>query len=108
MTQVPTVSRSITWIMRQRTFALGVSDARAGRPFRLDYDRWPPSSQEGYERGRQWAVLAPPGLALKSGGLTAEAIFTTRTRAPTIFSGDPVPLRSPPGHTRATARAEPL
>jgi hypothetical protein len=42
-----------------------VNDVRNGRPFNYDYssgDRW------GYERGRQWACLAPTRMPLKIRG----------------------------------------
>jgi hypothetical protein len=53
---------------------LGVIDGRAGRDHRSAYATWGSNEQWNYERGRQWAVLAPRSVALKrSGKLTAEA-----------------------------------
>jgi hypothetical protein len=66
--QVPTSRTTIPAIMRQLTFALGVADARAGRPFHRDFDLWHGNDQWGYERGRLWAVTAPRGLPLKRDG----------------------------------------
>ena len=65
--QVFTVPTTIEAIMRQPTFALGVDDARAGRPYHADYDRWNANGQWDYERGRCWARLAPRDLRLKIG-----------------------------------------
>ena len=72
--QVPTVGISISEIMHQPQFALGVSDARAGRPYRDAYQTWHVNAQWGYERGRQWATLVPSSVTLKRDGkVTAEA-----------------------------------
>ena len=54
--QVNTLSCSAADIVYHPHFAIGVADLRAGAPPRFDEmqdDCW------GYERGRQWAVLAP-------------------------------------------------
>jgi hypothetical protein len=48
--QVPTVRISISEIMHQPQFALGVSDARAGRAYRDAYQTWHVSAQWGYAR----------------------------------------------------------
>jgi hypothetical protein len=49
-------------ILCSPAFARGVEDIRGGRPPNFDGpdkdDAW------SYERGRQWAVLAPPDMAL--------------------------------------------
>jgi hypothetical protein len=49
-------------IMCSEAFSRGVSDVRAGRPPQFDdpreEDHW------AYERGRIWAVLAPPDMPL--------------------------------------------
>ena len=66
--QVPTRPASVTWIMSRPTFQLGAADARAGRPYRVDYDLWDTDGQWNYERGRMWATLAPPNLPLKRDG----------------------------------------
>jgi hypothetical protein len=57
--QINTVCCSAADIVHSRYFALGVADLRAGAPPRFDQlqDRY-----WGYERGRQFAVLAPVTL----------------------------------------------
>jgi hypothetical protein len=54
--------------MSQPQFTLGAADARAGRRYHADYDLWNIDGQWNYERGRQWAVLAPRDLPLKRDG----------------------------------------
>ncbi len=57
--------------MRSAAFKAGAEDVRAGRPARFDeFDC------DDYERGRQWAVLAPMTmpLRLKGGKLNADAV----------------------------------
>jgi hypothetical protein len=72
--QVPTSPTTIEKIMNTREFALGVIDGRAGRGHRSAYATWGIDEQWNYERGRQWATLAPRSLALKRNGeITAEA-----------------------------------
>jgi hypothetical protein len=66
--QEPTRPVSIRRIMGSRTFTLGVTDARAGRPFRPDYERWGVDAQWNYERGRAWALLTPRRVKLRRGG----------------------------------------
>jgi hypothetical protein len=66
-----------TWreIMLSDAFAEGVNDVRAGRPPRFDQmDSW------SYERGRQWAVAAPPTMPVTLGRkkLNPEAIAVFR------------------------------
>jgi hypothetical protein len=54
--QVDTVRCSAAVIVNSPYFAVGVADLRAGAPPRFDEmqdEYW------SYERGRQWAVLAP-------------------------------------------------
>jgi hypothetical protein len=83
MKQVSTFPTTIEKIMSTREFALGVIDGRAGRPHRGAYATWGVDEQWNYERGRQWAVLAPRSVALKCAGkLTAEAVrwFTDEIR----------------------------
>ena len=64
--QVPTVSVTMQQIMRDPKFALGVNDARAGRGYPADYERWKHTNDQwSYERGRQWGRLAPRSLSLK-------------------------------------------
>ncbi|MGY4285785.1 hypothetical protein ACVWXO_005005 [Bradyrhizobium sp. LM2.7] len=65
--QVPTRLVSLMTIMRDPAFALGVRDARARLPYRATYDLWTTNSQWNYERGRQWAALAPRELPLNCG-----------------------------------------
>jgi hypothetical protein len=73
--QVPTRPVTILAIMSTPHFALGVADARAGRPYRDRYQTWPTNPQWNYERGRQWARLVPTSVVLKRNGkVTAEAI----------------------------------
>ena len=66
--QVPTRPPTINEIMSQPTFALGVADARSGRPVHRDYDVWHGDAQWAYERGRMWAVLTPRHVPLKRNG----------------------------------------
>jgi hypothetical protein len=54
--QMPSFPTTISQVMRQPHFALGVADARHGRPFRPEYERWDAGQQESYERGRAWAI----------------------------------------------------
>jgi hypothetical protein len=73
--QEPTQPTSIHWIMSQPTFTLGAADARAGRRYHADYDLWNINGQWNYERGRQWASLAPRNVPLKRNGrVTREAL----------------------------------
>jgi len=48
--------------MDHREFTWGIIDARAGRPFRKEYDLWSRAQQYYYETGRQLANVLPPGL----------------------------------------------
>jgi hypothetical protein len=66
--QLPTVPVTIREIMSDPRFARGVADVRAGRGYSADYDTWATNSQWAYERGRQWARLAPRNLPLKING----------------------------------------
>jgi len=63
--QVPTRPATIHEVMSQPRFALGVADARIGRPVHRDYDVWHVNGQWAYERGRMWAVLTPRHVPLK-------------------------------------------
>jgi hypothetical protein len=73
--QVRTRQTTVFDVMAQAAFALGVADARAGKPFRPDYETWKGGKQWSYERGRQWAQLAPRTVVLKRGGrITSEAV----------------------------------
>jgi hypothetical protein len=71
--QVPTCGATVNEIMSDPAFALGVADVRAGRGFRPDFDLWSDANDQwGYERGRQWAVLAPRSVRLKRDGKITE------------------------------------
>ena len=85
--QASTSRTTIDAIMRNAHFALGVSDARAGLPFRADYDDWDGNDQWDYERGRQWAMLAPRRVALKrrGGGLNPAALHWFRLNVECIL-----------------------
>jgi hypothetical protein len=73
--QVPTHPVTILSVMQDPKFGLGVADVRTGRGYHPGYETWDGNEQWNYERGRQWATLAPRDLALKKGGkVTAEAI----------------------------------
>lgn len=61
MSQVDTHLVSDEKIMRSRAFNEGVADVRQGRAPRFDLDDW------NYERGRQWAVVAPTCMPVKIG-----------------------------------------
>jgi hypothetical protein len=43
----------------RKSFALGIVDARAGRPFRKSYETWGTQDQWCYETGRQLAQILP-------------------------------------------------
>jgi hypothetical protein len=64
--QVFTLPTSIEDIMSRREFAEGVHDVRFGLPPRFDHyhddDFW------AYERGRLFALLAPPSMQIKVNG----------------------------------------
>jgi hypothetical protein len=53
MVQADTRPTTTEGIMRSRDFKAGVEDVRAGRPARFD------EFNDTYERGRQWATIAP-------------------------------------------------
>jgi hypothetical protein len=73
--QIPTYQATIQEIMSEPSFALGVADVRAGRNFRPAYTAWSTDMQWDYERGRQWARLAPASVVLKRNGrITREAV----------------------------------
>src|ERR1700751_179464 len=75
MTQVPTIPTTIRQIMSHPLFEIGVRDARAGRPFNKNYDRWNGDEQWSYDRGRQWGVAVPRSVPLKRDGrITNEAV----------------------------------
>jgi hypothetical protein len=74
--QIPTRSVTIVEIMSAPMFELGVADVRADRGYPLGYDLWGDTNDRwDYERGRQWARLAPRHLKLKiDGKVTVEAL----------------------------------
>jgi hypothetical protein len=64
MTQIAEAPTSVQSIMAHRNFKAGVDDVRAGRPARFDaFD----DNLWAYERGRQWATLAPMTMPLRIG-----------------------------------------
>lgn len=69
--QSETHGASLQQIMGAKEFAAGVSDARAGKPAAFDaHDNFE------YERGRQWAMLAPMSMPLRiRGRLNFEALM---------------------------------
>jgi hypothetical protein len=74
--QVPTYPTTAREIMGSPAFAFGVSDVRAGRGYRADYETWSDTNDRwNYERGRQWARHAPRTVAFKRNGqITDEAV----------------------------------
>jgi hypothetical protein len=71
--QIETCPASVYRIMSSSAFAQGVSDIRNGRPARFDEfdddDLW------AYERGRQWASIAPKSMPVRIGRkLNLEAV----------------------------------
>jgi hypothetical protein len=67
--QVPTRTVPIREIMLDPAFVIGFADVRAGRSYHPNYDRWADTNARwSYERGRQFATLAPKGMPLKRGG----------------------------------------
>ena len=73
--QVPTYRVPVEAIMARSAFQLGVDDLRAGRPFRDGIVGDSTSDQWAYERGRQWAAVAPLGMVLftRSGAINPAA-----------------------------------
>jgi len=56
---------SFTQVVRSKEFSEGVADVRLGRAPRYDD---PIARDWNYERGRQWALLAPMRMSTKIGG----------------------------------------
>jgi hypothetical protein len=75
--QIPTRSVTRQEIMSDSKFALGVADVRANRGYPIDYDTWEDTNDRwAYERGRQWAQIAPRSLPLKiHGKLNPQALL---------------------------------
>jgi hypothetical protein len=70
--QAETSTTTVRQIMGHPNFKVGVEDVRAGRPVRFDQysDGWE------YERGRQWAMLAPVSMPLRvRGKLNLQAVW---------------------------------
>jgi hypothetical protein len=63
--QAATVLVTPSQVMARAAFAAGVNDVRTGAPIRFDSfsvdDDW------SYERGRQWALVAPMSMPLRLG-----------------------------------------
>ena len=75
--QIPTRGITVEAIMAWPHFALGVADARAGKPYRREYStsNWSTNDRWMYERGRMWAACAPRSVVLKRNGrVSAEAM----------------------------------
>jgi hypothetical protein len=86
VTQVPSYKVSVEEVMRTSSFAAGVNDVRRRVPPRFDDPKMANDidKQWDYERGRLWATIAPPSLALRLGGKLnpkAIALFEKRSRA---------------------------
>ena len=58
--QVPTAATTAQRIVRSPYFAVGVEEVRRGLPPR--FDMMQQDAYWAYERGRQWAILAPKDL----------------------------------------------
>lgn len=72
--QVPTRLTTVAEIIRHPKFARGVADRRAGRGYPADYDAWEDTNDRwAYERGRQWATVAPRHVALMFNGKVTQA-----------------------------------
>jgi hypothetical protein len=83
--QVPTRPTTILEIMASPEFALGVADARAGRPYRGAYQTWDTNRQWDYERGRAWSRVVPASVVLKRNGkITSEAVEWFQRRSKDI------------------------
>jgi hypothetical protein len=71
--QVRTVPTTIEAIMRSPHFAAGVDDYRRGRPIPATMDARHSKDMWEYERGRQWAALAP--FSMSPSDPDARAVF---------------------------------
>ncbi len=69
--QVKTEHVGASYFMDSREFARGVEDVRVGRPPRFDAYAWDQGDrsainrQWAYEKGRQFAIIAPKTLPLR-------------------------------------------
>jgi hypothetical protein len=61
--QIDTYAVTTREIMSAPAFAAGVADVRAGKPAR--YDAFADDAYWAYERGRQFALLAPRSMRLR-------------------------------------------
>ena len=74
--QIPTRPVSIAEIMSDPKFAQGAEDVRHGRGYLADYDTWEDTNDRwAYERGRQWATVAPRHVVLKANGKITTAAW---------------------------------
>jgi hypothetical protein len=72
--------RALEWIMNEPAFSIGVDDYRAGRPMRdLEEEGADTNAQWNYERGRQWAAIAPREMPVRiKGKLNRAAVEIAR------------------------------
>jgi hypothetical protein len=72
--QVETEHLGASYFLESRDFARGVEDVRAGRPPRFDEYAWDQGGtpatdrQWAYEKGRQFAIIAPKTMPLRTNG----------------------------------------
>lgn len=79
MAQAATRTVKITYVMMRAEFWHGVQDKRMHRGFRDEYENWDKGQQFYYERGRQWAALAPALMPLRIGRrLNPQAVHVYR------------------------------
>lgn len=74
--QIPTSTTTVREIMASPLFKRGADDARAGKPYPLDYDTWSHKDKLwAYERGRAWATAVPRRVPLMTNGkISVEAL----------------------------------
>jgi hypothetical protein len=67
--QIQTRPVSLVEIMSDPKFGQGAKDVRRGRGYPADYDVWKNTNGRwAYDRGRQWATVAPRHVVLKANG----------------------------------------
>jgi hypothetical protein len=93
--QVETEQIGASYFIESRDFARGVEDVRAGRPPRFDAYAWDQGGapatdrQWAYEKGRQFATIAPRTMPLRiKGKLNLDAL---RLLVAAINRGDITP-----------------
>ena len=93
--QVETEHVGASYFLESRDFARGVEDVRAGRPPRFDEYAWDQGGmpatdrQWAYEKGRQFATIAPRSMPLRiNGKLNLDAL---RLLVAAINGGDITP-----------------